>query len=100
MGNYGYMRSFRCLAKDAVYEQVRLALDAAWGYPNAETNSVTCFDPAAVAPRDAQRRILLAVRDEFVSYTVASEMLTQLLAGGAVEEIDLATYLAAVNPGP
>ena len=94
------MRCFRCLAGDAVYEQVRLALDAAWGHPNAETNSVTCFDPAAVAPRDALGRILLAVRNEFCTYTVASEMLPQLLASGAVEEIDSVTYLAVVNPGP
>ena len=94
------MRCFRCLAGDAVYEQVRLTLDAAWGHPNAETNSVTCFDPAAVAPRDALGRILLAVRNEFCTYTVASEMLPQLLSSGAVEEIDSVTYLAVVNPGP
>ena len=94
------MKCFRCLAGDAVYEQVRLALDAAWGHPNAETKAVTCFDPAAVAPRDVQGRILLAVRDEFVGYTVASEMLPQLLSSGAVEEIGSVTYLAAVNPGP
>ena len=90
------MRFFRCLAGDEAYEQIRLTLDAAWGHPNAETKTVTCFDPAAVAPRDAQGQIVLAVNDEFCAYSVAAEMLPQLLANGAVEEIDRETYRAAV----
>ena len=95
------MKYFRCLAGDEAYEQVRLTLDAAWGHPNAETKTVTCFDPAAVAPRDAQGRIVLAVNDEFVAYPAAAEMLPQLLASGAVEEITEAEYRAAVeSPSP
>ena len=95
------MKYFRCLAGDESYEQVRLTLDAAWGHPNAETKTVTCFDPAAVAPRDAQGRIVLAVNDEFVAYPAAAEMLPQLLASGAVTEITEAEYRAAVEaPSP
>lgn len=88
------MRFFRT-ESEAVYEQARLALDAAWGFPNAGT--LTCIDSASVAPRDAQGRIVLAVKDEFCAYSVASELLPQLLASGAVEEIDRDTYTAAVN---
>jgi hypothetical protein len=40
------------------------------------------------------------VRDEFAAYSVAAAMLPQMMASGAVEEIDAATYMAAVNPGP
>ena len=86
----------RCLAGDAVYEQARLSLDAAWGHQPP----VTCIDPANEAPRDSAGRILLAVRDEFATYSVASEMLPQMVASGAVEYIDDETYAAAVNPGP
>jgi hypothetical protein len=86
------MRYFRCLAGDEAYEQIRLTLDSAWGHPNAETKTVTCIDPAAVAPRDTQGRILLAVNDEFVAYPPAAEMLPGLLAGGAVEEITEEAY--------
>lgn len=74
---------------DAVtYEQVRLGLDAAWGH----VPPTTCIDPADVAPRDAQGRILLAVRPEFCEYEAAATMLPQLLASGVVEEITADEY--------
>jgi hypothetical protein len=92
------MRYFRT-ESDEVYEQARLTLDAAWGHPNEATKTVTCIDPAAVAPRDLQGRIVLAVPDEFCEFSVAVDLLPQLLAAGAVEEIDEATYQAAVS-GP
>ena len=94
------MRYFRCLAGDEAYEQIRLTLDAAWGHPNAETKTVTCFDPAAVAPRDSQGRIVLAVNADFVAYPAAAEMLPQLLASGAVTEITEAQYRAAMPQVP
>jgi hypothetical protein len=86
-----YLRS-----ADAVYEQARLSLDAAWGLPN-DAGTVTCIEPAATAPRDAQGRIVLAVDDSFCAYTVAVDLLPQLLASGAVEEIDREAYMAAVS---
>lgn len=88
-------RFFRT-ADDAMYEQVRLTLDAAWGH----TPPTTCFDPAAIAPRDNQGRIVLAVNDEFCSYPVAVDLLPQLLASGAVAEIDEVTYMAAISQTP
>lgn len=90
------MRYFRT-ASDAVYEQARLTLDAAWGHPNTATKTVTCIDPAVVAPRDPQGRIVLAVNDEFCTYSVAKDLLPQLLAGGVVQEIDAATYKSALD---
>lgn len=92
------MRCFRCLAGDDIYEQVRLGLDAAWGHPNEATKTVTCIDPASVAPRDTQGRIMLATTEEFCEYQAASEMLSQLLASGLVEEIAEATYLQELPP--
>lgn len=87
------MRFFRCLAGESIYEQVRLGLDAAWGHPNEATKTVTCIDPASVAPRDTQGRIMLATTEEFCEYPAAAQMLSQLLASGVVEEITEATYL-------
>ena len=89
------MRFFRSTAD--VYEQARVALDAAWGLPN-NLGTVTCIEPASTAPRDAQGGVLLAVNDEFCQYEAVAAMLPQLLASGAVEEIDEATYQAAVQP--
>lgn len=89
------MRHFRS-SSDAVYEQARLTLDAAWGHPNPATNTVTCIDPAAVAPRDSSGRIVLAVKDEFCELPAAVELLPQLLSSGAVDEISEAEYAAAV----
>jgi hypothetical protein len=89
------MRYFRT-ASDSVYEQARLTLDSAWGH----VAPTTCIEPAATAPRDSQGRIVLAVNDEFCAYSVADELLPQLIASGAVEEIDAATYMAAVSVAP
>jgi hypothetical protein len=95
------MRYFRCEAGDQAYEQARLALDAAWGHPNSETKTVTCIDQAAVAPRDAQGRIVLAVNNEFCEYPAAQQMLASMTEQGAVTEITEAEYRAAVeSPSP
>jgi hypothetical protein len=85
-------RYFRC-NDDQVYEATRLGLDAAWGH----VPPTTCIDPAAVAPRDVQGRVVLAVNDEFCTFPVAAELLPQLLASGAVEEITEAEYQAAIQ---
>lgn len=94
------MRCFRCLAGDAVYEQIRLTLDSAWGHPNLETGTVTCIDPAGVAPKDNEGRIMLATKEEFCGYSVANEMLPALLSDGVIEEITLQEYLASLVPPP
>ena len=86
------MRYFRSNF-DAVYEQARAALDSAWGLEMP----ATCIEPAATAPRDAARRIVLAVNTEFTEFPSAAAILPDLLASGAVEEIDRATYMAAVT---
>lgn len=97
MGLYDNVRYFRSAA--AVYEQARATLDAAWGLPN-DTGTVTCIEPAQSAPRDAQGLVVLAVNDEFCTYSVAVDLLPQLLASGAVEEIDREAYMAAVSVAP
>lgn len=82
-------RFFR-IPSAAVYESTRLSLDAAWGHVNAQT----CVTPAASAPRDSLGRIVLAVNAEFCAYPAVAEVLPQLLASGAVEEIDAAAYFS------
>jgi len=91
------MKYFCCLAGDAAYEQARLSLDAAWGQPNAATKTTTCIDPATVAPRDQQGRIVLAVNDEFCEYPAAQQMLAYMINGGAAQEISEAEYRAAAT---
>jgi hypothetical protein len=89
-------RFFRCSSGDQVYEAARMALDSAWGHVPPKT----CIAPAAFAPRDDAGRIVLAVRQEFTEYSAAAEMLPDLLASGAVEEIDEETYRStAATPG-
>lgn len=90
------MRYFRCDAGDEAYEQARLALDAAWGHPNAETRTLTCIDPAGVAPRDQQGRIVLAVNDEFCEYPATEQMLSLMLGAGAAVELTAEQYRDAV----
>jgi hypothetical protein len=92
-------RYFRT-ADAALYESIRLQLDAAWGHPTPDGKSVTCFDPAAVAPRDAAGRLLLAVREEFATWEPAATILPQLLASGAVVEITEEVYRSALPEAP
>lgn len=89
------MRFFR-VASDAVYEEARRALDAAWGLPNEQTKTVTCVEPAETAPHDADGRVLLAVLPEFCEYEAVASMLPSLLASGAVEEISADEYRASL----
>lgn len=88
------MRYFR--ASEEVYEQARLTLDQAWGLPDG-TGTQTCFVQAANAPRDAQGKLVLAVSDEFCEYSVAKDMLPQLLASGAVQEMTEGDYWACLQ---
>lgn len=85
-------RFFRT-ADAALYEQVRLGLDAAWGH----VPPTTCIDPADVAPRDNAGRIVLAVRQEFTEFPAAAAVLPDLLASGQVVEISEAEYRAAIS---
>lgn len=91
------MRYFRT-ADANLYESIRMQLDAAWGHPDGQT--ITCFEPAETAPRDAAGRVLLAVNDEFCEYEAVAAVLPELLASGAVQEIAAADYAPAVPPLP
>lgn len=92
------MRYFRT-ADAGLYEAIRLQLDAAWGHPTPDGSTITCIDPVAVAPRDKDGRVLLAVREEFLAYEPAASILPQLLASGIVEQITEAAYESAVQSG-
>jgi hypothetical protein len=88
-------RYFR--AAEATYQAVRQQLDAAWGLP--ANGQESCYAPAVRGVRDADGMMLLAVNQEFATWEPAASLLPQLLASGAVEEIDAATYRdTAFNP--
>lgn len=87
-------RFFR--AEESTYEQVRATLDAAWGLPNS-LGTQTCIAPASVAPKDSQGRVLVAVPVAFTTFTVADEVLPQLLSTGAINEITEAEYRFVVD---
>jgi hypothetical protein len=89
------MRFFR--ASESVYEQVRVTLNDAWGLPDSY-GTQTCYLPAELAVRDPSGLCLLAVDDAFCNYSVAVDMLPQLLASGAVEEITAEQYGQAAEP--
>jgi hypothetical protein len=89
--NQRYFRS-----DETTYEAIRLGLDAEWGH-GAGTGTVTCFEPAATAPRDAQGRVLLAVLEKFCQYDAVAAMLPGLLLAGSVTEITEADYRAAAR---
>ena len=87
-------------APEETYEMVRTGLNAAWGLPN-DKGTHTCMRPASDnAPRDSQGRVIVAVQSDWCDWVPATEMLPQLLASGAIEEITEAEYLAALPQSP
>lgn len=83
----------------ATYEQMRLSLDATWGHGEG-TGTITCFEPAATAPRGSDGLLVLAVRAEFCEYEAVSSLLPSLMASGAVVEISEAEYRASMPQVP
>lgn len=86
------MRYFR--ASVDVYVSICSQLDAAYGYPNADTRTDRTLPLASDLPADGQGRIYLAVDALYCDYILPGEILPELLATGAVEEVDAATYAA------
>lgn len=92
------MRYFR--STPAVYSGICSQLDAAYGYPNAETKTLRTLPLASDLPSDAQGRVYLAVSNEYCEYVLPSQLLPQLLASGAVEEVSEAQYKALMPQMP
>jgi hypothetical protein len=86
------MRYFR--SSPAVYANICTQLDAAYSYPNAETKTARALPLVSELPSDARGRVYLAISQEHCEYILPSEMLPQLLASGAVEEVSEAAYRA------
>lgn len=92
------VRYFR--AQPSVLDAVGQQLDAAYGYPNAETKTYRTLPLAVDLPSDAAGRVYLAIPSDYCNYILPSQLLRDLLASGAVEEIDAATYQAALPQLP
>jgi hypothetical protein len=93
------MRYFR--ATPVIYADIGSQLDAAYGYPNAETKTLRTLSPVADLPADGQGRVYLAVSAAYCDYNLPSELLPQLIAAGLVEEITAEQYAAVLpNVGP
>lgn len=90
------VRYFRAEAN--IYAAVCAELDAAYGYPSAETKTARALPLASEMPKDAQGRVYLEVLADYCDFVLPVQILTQLLASGAVEEIDKAAYMASL-PG-
>jgi hypothetical protein len=83
------------ITAEATYEALRQSLNVQLGYPTGTAKSI--FQTALQAPRDGFRRVLLAVDTDLPQYTAILAAITPLIEADAMEEIDEATYVAAVN---
>jgi hypothetical protein len=92
------MRYFR--ATPAVYSDICVQLDAAYGYPNAETKTERALPLVAELPSDDQGRVYLAVSAQYCEYNLPAEMLPQLIAAGLVEELTAEEYAAVIPSLP
>lgn len=92
------MRYFRATAE--TYAAIGRQLDAAYGYPNRETNTERTLPPTAELPADAAGRVYLAIESGYCDYILPAQILTELMASGAVEEVSANTYAALLPTGP
>jgi hypothetical protein len=83
------------ITAEATYEALRQSLNVQLGYPTGTAKSI--FQTALQAPRDGFRRVLLAVDTDLPQYSAILAAITPLIEADAMEEIDEATYVAAVN---
>jgi hypothetical protein len=83
----------RCfLVEPTAYEQTRLAVDAAWVFPEGETS----IEPLATAPKDANGQALIAIRAMHCDMEPFKSAVEGLLASEAAAEITQAEYEAAL----
>ena len=92
------MRYFR--STPAVYASICQQLDDAYGYPNAETKTLRTLPLTSDLPSDGHGRVYLAVSNEYCEYVLPSQLLPQLLASGAVEEVAEEQYKALMPQIP
>jgi len=92
------MRYFR--STPAVYADICVQLDAAYGYPKAATKTLRTLPLAVDLPSDAQGRVYLAVSSHYCEFNLPSELLPQLIAAGLVEEITATQHATVVPPSP
>jgi len=92
------VRYFR--ASGDVYALVCQQLDAAYGYPNEATKTQRTLPPAESLPTDSDGLLYLAIQTWFCEYILPSEMLPQLIAVGAVEEITQSQYESVLPNQP
>ncbi|MBM4022157.1 MAG: hypothetical protein FJ284_07940 [Planctomycetes bacterium] len=72
----------------AVYQAACQQLDAAYGYPNAETKTQRTLPLAEELPQDVHGRVYLAIASKYAEFDLPS----QIIASGSVEEIDSGAY--------
>ena len=84
----------------AIYTSICQQLDAAYGYPNAETKTQRTLPLVGELPSDSAGLVYLAISSEYCDYILPSQMLPQLMASGAVDEITAAEYQAALPVMP
>ena len=92
------MRYFR--ANVAVYESICSQLDAAYGYPNTATKTLRALPLANELPTDQDGMVYLAISSEYCDYVLPSELLPQLLASEAVQEIAEQAYRSVLPESP
>ena len=80
------MRYFRA-QNVAVYEAIRSSLDSIYGYPNADTKTMTAIPTASESIQDSAGRVYLLASDAECQFPAVAELLPQLLSSGLVEEI-------------
>jgi hypothetical protein len=90
------MKYFRSLA--ATYINICAMLDAAYGYPNAETKTERTLPLVSELPADSAGRVYLVMSSRECEYEVPSQILPDLLANGDVEEITAEEYMGVFPP--
>lgn len=85
-------------APAAVYEAMRVQIDAAWGYP--EPLTLTSIPPANVQHKHADGDCIMGVRLDWLGWEPVATLIPQALASGMITEMTEAEYWAQMPQMP
>lgn len=86
------MRYFRCPA--AAYDVICMQFDAAYGYPNSQTQTVRALPERSALLNDSEGMVYLPVPTDYCDYIFPSQALPSLISGGVIEELSESEYMA------
>lgn len=82
------------------YNTISNLLDQEYNYPNLDTKTQRTLPLAETLPMDINNKIYLIVSSQYCNYILPSQILTEYITSGQIEEISETEYKNIFPPAP